>query len=138
MFLGKYRQRTCAIKLIFTVDLTQDVIKRIRAEAQLLSYLQHPNVVDIIGVAVLPPSVCIVLEFCQYGSLADVLKCVRLDTSPGLPISAVSVLFPAAPRYVANPSQISVLSWADRLFLAGILSRDPLFSCKVFQTVNTI
>jgi serine/threonine protein kinase len=41
----------------------------------ILNYcLQNPNVVTIYGVAVLPPSVCILLELCHYGSLADLLK----------------------------------------------------------------
>lgn len=74
VYLGKYRQQQCAIKLIFTVDLTIEVIKRIAMEAQLLSMIKHPNVVGILGVAVLPPSICILLELCSRGSLGDVLK----------------------------------------------------------------
>ena len=30
--------------------------------------------IEILGVAVLPPSVCILLELCKYGSLSDVLR----------------------------------------------------------------
>ncbi|KAJ1412260.1 hypothetical protein B484DRAFT_455402, partial [Ochromonadaceae sp. CCMP2298] len=74
VYLGKYRRKPCAIKLIFTLDLTLDVIRRIAAEAQLLSLVRHPNVVGILGVAVLPPSVCILLELCAHGSLGDVLR----------------------------------------------------------------
>lgn len=37
VYIGSYRQRKCAIKLIFTPDLTEDVIQRIGAEAQILS-----------------------------------------------------------------------------------------------------
>ena len=76
VYIGSYRQKKCAIKLIFTPDLTEDVIQRIGAEAQILSSInvrtkyyslhkityfvnyffyiflfQHPNIVDIIGVA---------------------------------------------------------------------------------------
>lgn len=39
-----------------------------------MSNIRHENIVQIYGVAVLPPSVCIVLEKCQYGSLSDVLR----------------------------------------------------------------
>jgi hypothetical protein len=82
VYRGRYKQQQCAIKLIFTVDLTLDVIKRIAAEAQLLSMIRHPNVVDILGVAVLPPSVCILLELCSYGSLGDLLKnCAAVASS---------------------------------------------------------
>ena len=81
VYRGRYRQKACAVKLIFTVDLTVDVIKRIAAEAQLLSLIRHPNVVDILGVSVLPPSVCILLELCSYGSLGDVLRNTTAVTS---------------------------------------------------------
>jgi serine/threonine protein kinase len=64
----------CAIKLIYTMDLTEEVISRALAEATILSAVKSPNVVNIIGVSVLPPSVCIVLELCAYGSLSDVLR----------------------------------------------------------------
>lgn len=43
-------------------------------EAQLLSQINHPNVVEIFGVSVFPPSVCLVLEICHYGSLSDVIR----------------------------------------------------------------
>jgi len=52
------------------------IIYRCSNEARILSELApHPHVVHIFGVAVLPPSVCIVLELCAFGSLADVLRC---------------------------------------------------------------
>lgn len=74
VYLGRYRRKPCAVKLIFTVDLTIEVIQRVAAEAQLLSLIRHPNVVDILGVSVLPPSVCILLELCSNGSLGDTLR----------------------------------------------------------------
>lgn len=63
-----------AIKLIFTVDLNPEIIHRVCKEAQLLSQINHPNVVEIFGVSVFPPSVCLVLEICHYGSLSDVIR----------------------------------------------------------------
>jgi hypothetical protein len=74
VYRGQYKQQECAVKLIFTVDLTVDVINRVAAESQILSSLRHPNVIGIYGVAVLPPSVCILLEICYYGSLSDVIR----------------------------------------------------------------
>jgi len=55
VYRGQYKQQECAVKLIFTVDLTVDVINRVAAESQILSSLQSVNVVNILGVAVLPP-----------------------------------------------------------------------------------
>jgi hypothetical protein len=40
VFLGSYRKQKCAIKLIFTPDLTEDVIDRISAEVQILSFIK--------------------------------------------------------------------------------------------------
>lgn len=73
VYMGKYRNRQCAIKLVFTLDLTREIIRRVAAEAQLLSSIRHPNIVEIVGVSVLPPSVCLLLELCHYGSLADII-----------------------------------------------------------------
>eukprot|EP01035_Chromulina_nebulosa_P031097 gene31097-41424_t len=126
VYIGSYRQRKCAIKLIFTPDLTEDVIQRIGAEAQILSSINHPNIVDIIGVAVLPPSVCILLELCEFGSLADVLK------GSGFPVlgHAFRLRFPSqmtkkranrarnANRDSATGRNAMQLSWVDRLYLA--------------------
>jgi len=74
VYRGKYRGTPVAIKLIFTVDLNPEIIHRVCKEAQLLSQINHPNVVEIFGVSVFPPSVCLVLEICHYGSLSDVIR----------------------------------------------------------------
>lgn len=79
VYKGSYRSRECAIKLIYTVDLTTDVIKRVAAEASILSAIRHPNIVDIIGVSVLPPSVCLILELCSFGSLSDIIRGYGFD-----------------------------------------------------------
>jgi serine/threonine protein kinase len=117
VYIGKYRSKKCAIKLIFTIDLTQDIISRVAAEAQLLSSIKHPNVVEILGVSVLPPSVCILLELCQYGSLADVVGGTgssHLRDAPGF-IRDFLMGGPMIGR--SSPRGLS-LSWTDRLFLA--------------------
>ena len=52
-YSGSYKQQACAIKLIFTVDLTVDVIERVAAEAQILSSIQvfQYNIVSSYNVA---------------------------------------------------------------------------------------
>jgi hypothetical protein len=52
---GRYRDIKCAIKLIYTMDLTEDVIQRVAAEANILSSMKNPNIVKIYGISVLPP-----------------------------------------------------------------------------------
>lgn len=93
VYRGTYRDKECAIKLVFTLDITEDTINRIAAEVNILSQIKHPNVVHIFGVSVLPPSVCIVLELCQYGSLADVIKGNAVDSKPSVQAKAVLSLF---------------------------------------------
>ena len=112
VYRGRYKQQQCAIKLIFTVDLTLEVIKRIAAEAQLLSMIRHPNVVDILGVAVLPPSVCILLELCSYGSLGDLLKnnCAVMTSSS---INRFTLLTDAGLDNSANITPAAMLSFIN-------------------------
>lgn len=74
VYKGKFKATDCAVKLVFTMDLTEEDICRVAAEATILSSVKSINVVKIFGVTVLPPSVCIVLELCTYGSLSDVLR----------------------------------------------------------------
>jgi hypothetical protein len=74
VYQGKYKLEPVAIKLIFTMDLTESDIRRVAAEATILSSISSKNIVKIYGVTVLPPSVCLVLELCAYGSLSDILR----------------------------------------------------------------
>ena len=99
VYRGKYKGDPVAIKMLVTPDLTGDVIRRCSSEAELLSQISHPNVVKIFGISVLPPSVCIVLEICQYGSLADATRGIT-NKSAGLKKSPLN------------------LSTADKMFLA--------------------
>lgn len=72
--LGSYEGNTVAIKTIHTYDLTIDIINRIATESKILSTIKHENIVAIYGVSVRPPSICIILELCKYGSLSDILR----------------------------------------------------------------
>lgn len=74
VFVGKYKGEMVAIKMLFTPDLNEELVQRSLREATILTDISHPNVVHIYGVSIRPPSVCIVLEICPYGSLADVTR----------------------------------------------------------------
>lgn len=75
VYMGLYKQTPVAIKMLVTLDLNPDVIRRCNTEARILTEVApHPNVVTIYGLAVLPPSVCLVLEICEFGSLSDILR----------------------------------------------------------------
>ncbi len=78
VYRGSYSKlassKECAIKLVFTMDLTEDDIYRVVAEATILSAVTSVNVVRIYGVMVMPPSLCLVLELCSFGSLSDVVR----------------------------------------------------------------
>ena len=127
VYLGKYRQRPCAIKLIYTMDVTREIIARIAAEAEILSSLKNSSrhVVEILGVSVLPPSVCIILELCSFGSLHDVIEgtgYLRLAGGGGGGAGHPATFLR---RFVVGDASIGwhskhglALSWADRLSLA--------------------
>ena len=63
VYRGTYRGSEVAIKLIYTADLTTDIIMRVAAEASILSSIRHPNVVHIVGLSVLPPRYVLILTF---------------------------------------------------------------------------
>lgn len=92
VYLGSYKNRAVAIKMLFTPDLNVDVIRRCCNEAKILSRISHPNIVNIIGVVVLPPSVCIVLEICIYGSLSDVIRGFQAPGVNKLPLNLTKIV----------------------------------------------
>jgi hypothetical protein len=55
VYQGSYRGKQCAIKLIRTADLTKDIIRKVAAEASILSSISDPHIVNILGISVLPP-----------------------------------------------------------------------------------
>lgn len=52
---------------------------KLREKARWLSRLRHPNIVEFLGVCIVPP--CIITELCENGSLSDVLRACRQNTS---------------------------------------------------------
>jgi serine/threonine protein kinase len=55
------------------VDITAETIKKVAAEASILSSIRHKNIVNILGVSVLPPRY-VVLNACAIVSAGCVLR----------------------------------------------------------------
>lgn len=117
VYEGRLRKQKCAVKLLFTVELRPEEITRCSEEASLLLQIQKHSihVVGLLGLAILPPSLCVVLELCSEGSLHDVLYKRRKHER----------------RRSDNSDRSSIeqdeyayrLSWAERLDLAVGASR---------------
>lgn len=82
VFEGRLNGKRCAVKLLMTPDISAEDIKRACEEAALLSSLSgvSEHIVGFFGIAVQPPSLCVVLELCSDGSLSDILY--RTSTAP--------------------------------------------------------
>ena len=86
VYFGTCGKKLVAVKMLFAMELTPDVVKDFYSEVQILNTLQHRNVVSCYGISVMPPSICLVMEHCIYGSLFDYLHKKR----PGRQVSTES------------------------------------------------
>lgn len=73
VYFGSLRGERVAFKILFAMELDPKDVEEFYREAAVLHTLQHPNVVQCMGVCVMPPALTIVLELCKYGSLFDFL-----------------------------------------------------------------
>lgn len=55
----------------------ETILSMLETEADILSSLRHPNIVQFIGICAEPP--CIVSEYCERGSLCNLLKSARVE-----------------------------------------------------------
>ena len=67
-----------AVKVTYVFDLTPDVVAAFMDEAKLLSELNHPNILTIFGVCIVPPSLCMIVEL-ALGSLRQFLDAAVED-----------------------------------------------------------
>lgn len=75
VFLGTYIGAPCAIKTILPkLQQQPKLVKQFIEEIILMSTLRCPNVVMFLGACTRVPHLCMVLEYCEYGSLHDFLK----------------------------------------------------------------
>ncbi|KAE8906500.1 hypothetical protein PF001_g430 [Phytophthora fragariae] len=63
-----------ALKIYTDVQVTNEEVQRFSRETALNVQLSHPNVVRFYGLCVVPPSISLIFEFCEYGSLDVTLR----------------------------------------------------------------
>jgi hypothetical protein len=71
---SKKMKKLCAVKLSFFVEFNEEVIREVIREAGLCGSIRSPRVVDFYGVSVMPPSIALVFELCEHGSLEKFLR----------------------------------------------------------------
>ncbi|XP_016122743.1 guanylate cyclase 2G, partial [Sinocyclocheilus grahami] len=72
--IGLYQGNEVGIKYLKNQILTDIKKPSIIVEFNMLKEMKHENLVQFFGVCIEPPNVCIVMQYCQKGSLKDVLR----------------------------------------------------------------
>ncbi len=84
VFLGKYKNKLIAVKIIFTSDLDDRVVKQLRRELEIIKILQknpHPNIVTYYKIIEEDKRLIILMEFCRGGELKKAIeKKIPLET----------------------------------------------------------
>ena len=73
VYRGRLWGTDVAVKLMIATEVTAEVLESLKAEVAILSQLRHPNVVLYLGACTTPPNIFIVTEWCERGSLHDLL-----------------------------------------------------------------
>ena len=74
VYAALYRGEVVAVKRLRCDVLTIELIERELNEARLMSEMSHRHVVRFIGVCIRPPSICLVSELCEGGSLSQWIR----------------------------------------------------------------
>ncbi|KAI7837951.1 hypothetical protein COHA_008256 [Chlorella ohadii] len=100
VYLATYHEAPAAVKVLVNmeqlqacvedaVSLPQQALACLQKEAGIIAGLRHPNLLQLLGVCMVPPA--IITEYCCYGSLSDLLRAARSE--PESPL-ARSLLLP--------------------------------------------
>lgn len=84
VWLGSWLGSPVAIKTVLrSMANDQEFIARFMLEIKLMSNLHHPNIVMFLGACITPVSkMCLLLEYCVYGSLHDFLYSRKESRDP--------------------------------------------------------
>ncbi|KAK2820667.1 hypothetical protein Q5P01_023626 [Channa striata] len=77
--IGLYQGNQVAIKYIKNHIGCNFQKPSIIAEFSLMKEMKHENLVQLFGVCIEPPTVCLVMQYCKKGSLKDVLKATDVE-----------------------------------------------------------
>ena len=114
VYKGYWKGREVAVKMLsIAYGNDEKLLKTFKKEVEVLAKLQHPNIVHLFGACASPPSVFLVEEFMNYGSLHDALykHKIRLSLPKILSIaidvaSALSYLHPRVVHCDLKPHNI--------------------------------
>ena len=80
VYRGRWRGKDVAVKLMASQGTS--LLDSFHAEVEVLSRLQHPNIVRFLGASVVPPHLCLVEELVENGSLWNLLHSEKPDMPP--------------------------------------------------------
>lgn len=73
VFKAEWRGILVAVKKLPAHALSEEFFKDFESEAALMKHLRHPNVLLFLGACMMPPDICILMEYMQRGSLYRIL-----------------------------------------------------------------
>ena len=73
VYRAAVRGKVVAVKKLHVRNLRAEQIDSFCQEASLMCQLNHPNIVGFIGAVTEPSNLCILTQYCNRGSLADIL-----------------------------------------------------------------
>lgn len=79
VYKGMYTDKSkapkpCAVKVSFFVEFNAEVVREVIREANLCGSITSPRIVEFYGISVMPPSIALVFELCEHGSLEKFLR----------------------------------------------------------------
>jgi serine/threonine protein kinase len=74
VYKGEFKKQEVAIKVFIPPEITEDDVNSFSQEAGMAAGLIHKNIVKTIGICVRPPSIALVCEFCEHGSLGEFIR----------------------------------------------------------------
>mmetsp|Transcript_13187 Transcript_13187/g.37210 ORF Transcript_13187/g.37210 Transcript_13187/m.37210 type:complete len:539 (+) Transcript_13187:60-1676(+) len=78
VWVGTWMGSNVAIKTVLKrMANNREFVAKFMEEIQLMSELNHPNIVMFLGACIQPPSICLILEYCVHGNLIDFLQSAK-------------------------------------------------------------